>query len=162
MGDRNVPGNLMSDPLTIAFPRAEAGRKANPIELLPQLRASAKWKSGRIAIKAKGRILLVDSADVLAVEAKEGHVVLHRTSSSHILRESMTTMEEKLNPHGFVRIHRSVLVNGALVEEIQPRPAGESVVRVKGGKEYIVTRTYKKNLQLLAQSWIGTDGFVAE
>jgi len=71
-------------------------------------------------------------------------------------------MEEKLNPHGFVRIHRSVLVNAALVEEIQPRPAGESVVRVKGGREYTVTRTYKKNLQLLAQSWIGTDGFVAE
>jgi len=74
----------------------------------------------------------------------------------------MTTIEEKLNLHGFVRIHRSVLVNGALVEEIQPRPAGESLVRMKGGKEYTVTRTYKKNLQALAQSWIGTDGFVAE
>ena len=152
----------MSDPLAITFPRSEAGRKANPIELLPQLRTSAKWKSGRIAITLKGRILLIDSADVIAVEAKEGQVVLHRTSSSHILRESMTTIEEKLNSHGFVRIHRSVLVNGSLVEEIQPRPAGEFLVRVKGGKEYTVTRTYKKNLQLLAQSWIGTDGFVAE
>ena len=79
-----------------------------------------------------------------------------------MLRESIATMEEKLSPHGLVRIHRSVLVNAALVKEIQPRPAGEYVLRVKGGREYTVTRTYKKNLQLLAQSWIGTDGFVAE
>ena len=162
-GGQELPWcDLVSDPLTIAFPRAETGRKVNPIERLLQLRTSEKWKSGRIAIKAKGRVLLVDSVDVFVVEAKDGHVVLHRASSSHILRESMTTMEEKLNPHGFVRIHRSVLVNGALVEEIQPRPAGESLVRMKGGKEYTVTRTYKKNLQALAQSWIGMDGFIAE
>lgn len=121
-----------------------------------------KWQSGRIAIKVKGRILLVDSADVIAIEARGSHILLHRTSSSHMLRASMETMEKKLNSHGFVRIHRSVLVNAALVEEIQPRPAGESLLRVKGGREYTVTRTYKKNLQVLAQSWIGTGGFVAE
>jgi hypothetical protein len=33
---------------------------------------------------------------------------------------------------------------------------------VRGGREYTVTRTYKKNLQLLAHSWIGTSGFTAE
>jgi DNA-binding LytR/AlgR family response regulator len=152
----------MREALHIAFPRTEAGRMANLIEPLPQLPMPVKWKSGRIAIKAKGRILLVDSADVIAVEAERNYVLLHCTLSSHMLRESMARMEEKLNPHGFVRIHRSVLVNAALVEEIQPRPAGESVLRVKGGKEYTVTRTYRKNLQTLAQSWIGTNGFVAE
>ncbi len=122
----------------------------------------ARWKSARIAIKAKGRILFIDAADLIAVEAKGNYVLLRHTSSSHMLRESIATMEEKLSPHGLVRIHRSVLVNAALVKEIQPRPAGEYVLRVKGGREYTVTRTYKKNLQLLAQSWIGTDGFVAE
>ncbi len=162
MGYRNFPGDRVSDPLTIAFPRAEAARDANPIERLLQLRTSAKWKSGRIAIKTKGRILLIDAVDLIAVEARGNYVLLRRTSSSHMLRESIATMEEKLNSHGFVRIHRSVLVNAALVEEIKPRPAGESVLRVRGGREYTVTRTYKKNLQLLAQSWIGTDGFVAE
>ena len=54
MGDRNFPGDLVSDPLTNAFPGAEARRKANPIERLLQLRTSAKWKSGRIAIKSRG------------------------------------------------------------------------------------------------------------
>jgi len=32
----------------------------------------------------------------------------------------------------------------------------------RSGKEYKVTRTYKTNLQFLAESWIGTDGFATE
>jgi len=69
-------------------------------------------------------------------------------------------MAEKLYHYGFVRINRSFLVNAAFVEEIRPWSTGEYVLRVKGGKEYTVTRTYRKNLKLLAESWIGTFGFV--
>jgi DNA-binding LytR/AlgR family response regulator len=142
------------------LPQAE--RAANLIENLPPLPALGGRVSTRIAIKAKGRILFIDAADVIAVEAKGKYVLLHRTSSSHMLRESIATLEEKLSPHGFVRIHRSVLVNAALVEEIQPWSTGEHLLRVKGGREYTVTRTYKRNLQLLANSWIGMNGFAAD
>lgn len=126
---------------------------------LPKL---ATEKSARIAIKAKGRILFIDAADVIAVEAKGNYVLLLHTSGSYLLRESISTMEEKLNLHGFVRIHRSALVNAALVEEIHPLSAGEYVLRMRAGREFTVTRTYKKNLQLLAQLWIGMDGFASE
>ena len=121
----------------------------------------ARRTSPRIAIKTQGRILLIHPADVMAVEAKGNQVLLHQTASSHLLRESISTMEEKLRSHGFVRIHRSVLVNAAWVEEIQPWSTGEYVLRMKG-REYTVTRTYKKNLHLLAQSWIGMSGLSVE
>lgn len=124
--------------------------------------ALADWKSTRIAIKAKGRILLIDAAEVVAVEAKGNYVLLHLKSTSHMLRESISVMEETLNPHGFVRIHRSVLVNAALVQEIQREPMGEYMLRVSGGRDYRVARTYKKNLQLLAHSWVGMDGFAVD
>jgi len=120
----------------------------------------ARRTSARIAIKAKGRILLIDPAEVIAVEAEGNYVVLRQASNSHRLRESISTMEQKLNGHGFVRIHRSVVVNAAWVEEIRPLD-GEYVLRVHG-REYMVTRTYRKNLQLLAQSWIGNCGFAAD
>jgi hypothetical protein len=68
-------------------------------------------------------------------------------------------MAEKLKPYGFIRIHRSVLVNGSYVEEIQPWPTGEYGLRVNGGREYTVTRTYKKELRTLAELWIGVDTF---
>jgi DNA-binding LytR/AlgR family response regulator len=131
-------------------------------DVVPQTRTLGMEKSARIAIKTKGRILFIGAADVIAVEAKGNCVLLLRTSSSHMLRESISTMEEKLKLHGFVRIHRSVLVNTALVEEIHPLSTGEYVLRVLGGREFTVTRTYKKNLQLLAQLWIGIEGFAAE
>ena len=118
--------------------------------------------SVRIAIKTKGRILLIDAGDVIAVEAKGRYVLLLQISSSHLLRESISTMEEKLNLHGLVRIHRSVLVNAALVEEIHLSSTGEYVLRLRGGREFTATRTYKKNLQLLAQLWIGIRGFALE
>jgi two-component system LytT family response regulator len=68
-------------------------------------------------------------------------------------------LAEKLRPYGFLRIHRSVLVNSAHVETIEPLFTGEYLLRMKGGKEYNVTRTYKKNLSALASFWIGPDTF---
>jgi DNA-binding LytR/AlgR family response regulator len=82
-------------------------------------------------------------------------VLLQRDSSSFLLRESISVVAEKLEVYGFVRIHRSVLVNTTFVEEIRPYSTGEYGLRVKGGKEYTVTRTYKKNLKSLAEFWIG-------
>ena len=114
-------------------------------------------KSARIAIKAKGKIFFVHADDLIAVEAQGNYVLLLRPAGSHILRESISIIEKKLHPYGFVRIHRSVLVNATMVEEIYPRPSGEFVLRVRGGREFTVTRTYKKNLQLLAQLWIGME-----
>jgi DNA-binding LytR/AlgR family response regulator len=53
-------------------------------------------------------------------------------------------------------------VNAALVEEIHPSSSGDYGLRVRGGRQFTVTRTYKKNLQLLAQLWIGMEEFLAE
>lgn len=129
------------------------------MDLSPQLYMAPKGAASRIAIRAGKKILFIDSADIIAVEAEGHYVLLQHKSSGYLLRESISTMAQKLSLFGFVRIHRSSLVNAAFVEEIQPLSTGEYVLRVRGGKKYTVTRTYKKNLHLLAGSWIGTDGF---
>jgi two-component system LytT family response regulator len=121
---------------------------------------SSAAKPMKIAFKTKGKILLIDPADILAVEAEGNYVLLQRQSNSYLLRESISTMAEKLREYGFVRIHRSVLVNSSWVEEIHPGTTGEYVLRIAGGREYVVSRTYKNNLRSLAQSWIGTDSFI--
>jgi len=139
----------------------KAGCEELPLPQRPPRRLTM-GKSARLAIKAKGKILFIDVGDVMVVEAKGNYVLLLHTSGSHTLRAAISTMEDKLNLHGFVRIHRSVLVNAAFVEEIHPWSTGEYVLRVQGGREFTVTRTYKKNLQLLAQLWIGMEGFAAE
>jgi len=130
---------------------------ANLIRVLRQLEAMAKRQAPRIAFKAKGRILFLDLAEIVAVQAEGNYVSLRHRPNPYLLRESLSSMAEKLKPYGFIRIHRSVVVNISAVEEIQPLPTGEYRLRVKGGKEYLVTRTYKDNLRNLAQLWVGSE-----
>lgn len=115
----------------------------------------------RIAIKSKGRILFLDTDSILAVEAEGNYVSLVCQNASHLLRETISAAATELEPYGFVRIHRSILVNAARVEQIQPCVTGEYAVRMDSGKEYTVTRTYRKNLRLLAGYWIGADEFLS-
>ena len=110
----------------------------------------------RIAFKTKGRILFLDLAEIVAVQAEGNYVSLRHQPNPYLLHESLSSMAEKLKPYGFIRIHRSVVVNIAAVEEIQPLPSGEYKLSVKGGKQYLVTRTYKDNLKDLAQLWVGS------
>jgi DNA-binding LytR/AlgR family response regulator len=71
----------------------------------------------------------------------------------------MSTVAEKLRAYGFVRIHRSVIVNASFVEEILTLSTGDNILRIKGGKEFAVSRTYRKNLRSLTPLWIGTTTF---
>jgi DNA-binding LytR/AlgR family response regulator len=130
---------------------------ANLMRALQQLEVIAKRQAPRIAFKAKGSILLLDLANILAVQAEGNYVSLQHLPNPYLVHESLSSMAERLKPYGFIRIHRSVVVNISAVEEIQPLPTGEYRLRVKGGKEYLVTRTYKDNLRDLAQLWVGSE-----
>ena len=130
---------------------------ANLIRVFRRLEAIAKRQAPRIAFKAKGRILFLDLAAIVAVQAEGNYVSLQHRPDPYLLRESLSSMAEKLKPYGFIRIHRSVVVNISAVEEIQPLPTGEYRLRLKGGKEYLVTRKYKEHLRHLAQLWVGAE-----
>jgi DNA-binding LytR/AlgR family response regulator len=127
---------------------------ANLMRVLCQLRQAL-----RIAVKAKGKVLFLDLAEIVAVQAEGNYISLRHRTNTYLVRESLSYMAEKLKPYGFVRIARSVVVNISAVEEIQPLPTGEYRLRVKGGKEYLGTRTYKHNLRDLAQLWVGSERF---
>lgn len=153
----------IGEALKRAARRAEGERAAKFMEAFPQLRNMTRHpQHARIAIKSKGRILFIDPGEIVAVQAEGNYVMLQRESGSYLLRDSISELAEKLKPYGFIRIHRSVLVNASFVEEIKPYLTGEYGLRVKGGREYTVTRTYKRNLKSLAEFWIGGGKFLAE
>ena len=128
-------------------------------EKRPGVQALAKPPSFRVAIKVREKIIFIHLGDVVSVQAKGKCVWLQKKGGFYLLRESISAVAERLEGHGFIRIHRSVLVNTSFVEEIKPLSTGEYCLRVDGGKEYTVTRTYKKNLKSLAECWIGTGAF---
>ena len=145
--------------LNVAFQRTENDRAARLLRILPDLETLLGRHSSKVAIKTKGRILFVDPTEVAIIRAEGNYVLLEKQSGSYLLRESLSTLAEKLKPHGFIRIHRSMLVNTSFVEEIRPWSTGEYVLRIKGGRELTVSRMYKNNLRSIAQLWIGTDAF---
>lgn len=148
--------------LDFAFRRTADERAARLVELIPHLKTLTQQNSSKIGIKSDGRFLFIDPRDVIVVHAEGNYVLLQQETGSYLLRESISTIAEKLKPYGFVRIHRSVLVNTAFVQEIRPCTTGEYELRLKGGKQYTVTRTYKNNLRSVAEFWIGTGTFPAD
>jgi DNA-binding LytR/AlgR family response regulator len=69
----------------------------------------------------------------------------------------MATVEQKLTPLGFVRIHRSILVNTTLVIDLRRDKTGTYVLRTSDGSEHPVGRAYKDNLKVIARSWLGVE-----
>ena len=147
-------GHETTDTSSLPITRVDA---AKLIRTLQQLEGIAKRQAPRIAVKAKGKILFLDVAEIVAVQAEGNYISLTHRTNPYFLRETLSSMAEKLKPYGFMRIHRSVIVNISAVEEIQPLPTGEYRLRLKGGKDYLVTRTYKENLRDLAQLWVGSE-----
>lgn len=152
----------INDALDRAARRAKGERAVKLIEALPQLRRLSLPGNPMIAIKDKGRILFIDPGDVVAVQAEGNYVSLQMESDSYLLRESISKVAEKLKPYGFIRIHRSALVNSSFVVEIRPYSTGKCGLRVKDGREYAVASGYKKNLKALTELRIGSGAFLAE
>jgi two-component system LytT family response regulator len=113
--------------------------------------------AARIAIKAKGRVLFVDPIDVVVAKAQGNYVALVHKSGSYLVRETMATAEQKLTPLGFVRIHRSILVNTTLVKDLRRDNTGTYVLSTTDGNEHPVGRGYKDNLKVIARSWLGVE-----
>jgi len=140
-----------------------AAQTARLIEILPHLE-SLVTKSFKIAVKSKGNILFVDPSRIACVEAQGNQVLLQGPCESHLLRESISAVAHKLEPCGFIRIHRSMLVNTSFVEGIRSRAnrLGEHVLYIRGGRELTISRTYKRNVKSIAQCWVGTNGTLTE
>lgn len=159
-----ISPSTVSRAVDSAHRRTTSVRDSKLIELMPEQLTLPREQISKIAIKTDGKILFIDPHDLVAVEAQGGYVLLKQESgSSFLLRESISKTEEKLKSCGFVRIHRSVLVNPAFVQQICPMGGtGEYKLLLKSGREFTVTRTFKKNLAALARLWIGTGNFAAD
>jgi len=96
-----------------------------------------------LRIKDRGHITIVDVGDVEYIDAAGDYMCIHVDEKTHILRETMKTMEKRLDPKIFQRIHRSTIVNLDKVREVKPHSNGECFLTLEGGTELKVSRSYK-------------------
>jgi two-component system, LytTR family, response regulator len=101
----------------------------------------------RFVVKTGGRVFFVRNDEIDWVEAAGNYVKLHVGSESHLLRETMHSVESRLDPEQFFRIHRSHIVNIERIRELQPWFNGEYVVFLKNGTRLTLSRGYREKLQ---------------
>jgi two-component system LytT family response regulator len=97
----------------------------------------------RVLVKSDGRIrfLAVEALDW--VEAADNYVRLHAGDQRHLLRETIRSVEARLDPTRFARIHRSAIVNLSKIRELQPTFNGEYMVTLTSGAKLTLSRTYR-------------------
>jgi two-component system LytT family response regulator len=103
----------------------------------------------RIAIKEKGRIYLVHFDEIDWIEAADYRVRIHATHKSFILRESMRSIEGRLDPTRFLRVSRSAIVNLDRIKEIQPFARGSHMIILESGTRVLLSRSRKEALEAL-------------
>ncbi len=103
----------------------------------------------RIAIRSTGKVQILSVAEIDRIEAAGSYVELHAAGKNYLHRESLNSLESKLDPSRFVRIHRSAIVNLNSVRELQPHTHGEYLVILSDGSQLKLSRSYKENLARL-------------
>lgn len=76
----------------------------------------------RLVFKSRGRILFLSVSDIRWIGAEENYVRICTANENHLLRETMTSMEQRLDPNSFLRVHRSAIVNLSTRKKSELKP----------------------------------------
>jgi two-component system, LytTR family, response regulator len=100
----------------------------------------------RVAVRIGARIRLVPVEEIDYCEAEANYVRIHTGAQSYLVRETLAGIEAKLDPARFLRIHRSLIVQVARVESLEPLFHGDYLVRLRSGARLTSGRTYRARL----------------
>ena len=105
--------------------------------------------SDRLVVRSGGKVVFLRASEVEWIEAAANYIKLYSQQRVFTVREKISSLEEALPAGKFMRIHRSVIVNLAMVQEIQPCGGGEFVVILRNGRELPLGRTYRSKIDEL-------------
>jgi two-component system LytT family response regulator len=104
-------------------------------------------RADRLVVKSGGRVFFIRADEIDWIEAEGNYVRLHLGETSHLFRETMNSLESRLDPQRFFRIHRSCIVNMERIQELQPWFNGEYRVLLRNGTTLTLSRGYREKLQ---------------
>jgi two-component system LytT family response regulator len=81
------------------------------------------------------------------VDAAGDYLCIHASGHTHILRATMREMENLLDPRLFQRVHRPTIVNLTRVKSLRAHMNGEYFLRLEGGQELKLSRTYRDKVE---------------
>jgi two-component system LytT family response regulator len=130
---------IEAERFTRALGRARAAGGQKLLDLLDAV-------GTRLVIRTKGKIALLDPAEIDWIEADGKHARLHVGHETHVIRHQLKRLEQRLATHGFVRVHRSAIVNVDRIKELEPWFHGEYVVILKDGTKLTSSAAHSEAL----------------
>ena len=112
--------------------------------LLQQLQPNTE--SDRITIRTDGHVYFLRPQDITWVQAEGDYVTVHTRERTHLIRATMKAMEGQLTGKGFLRIHRSSIVNLAEIGELVSNDNGEYEVVLQDNTHLKLCRSYRDAL----------------
>ena len=113
--------------------------------ILPRhaLETGATTWTDRLVVKQDQRTMVVMLADVQYIESDGNCVILHVGRDRYQLRETLTSIESRLDPRRFVRIHRRTIIEIRAMRELQPWFGGDQIMILRDGTKLRVSRNYR-------------------
>lgn len=149
------PGQLpvAEDRLPLApgqLPLAE-GRLSLSTEDIARLAGFLGTTSGatyleRFLVRTTGGLSVIPAREVRYLEADGDYVRLHRAGRPELMRATLQSLEARLDPHVFVRVHRSFLIRLDEVREVRGSSGGDGTLVLQDGTELPLSRTYRERL----------------
>ncbi len=118
-------------------------------ETINQTRGTNPLPAKHFTVKTAGQITFVKMTDIDWIEAADYYSCLHVGTTSHLLRRSMTDLEQELDQKMFCRIHRSTIVKLDQVSGLKLNEGGEYDVILNNGIKLPLSRRYRKQLKAL-------------
>ena len=121
-------------------------------ELLRSLSATATPSHvSRFPVRTNGEIYFVRVEDVDWINAEGNYVALHTAGRTHLVRDTIKSLETRLDPAKFMRVHRSAIINVDRLRKLQPYFHGEYVITLQDGATLTSSRSYSERLRALLE-----------
>jgi two-component system, LytTR family, response regulator len=132
--------------------RLRNGGAQREAEKLLQLLESRERYARRILVRVREKIVVVKTDDIDWIEAADYYASIHSGGSAYLLRETLSDLENRLDPERFLRVHRSAIVNVDRVREIHPLFRGDCMLVLTDGTQVKLSRTRREEFERLFRS----------
>jgi two-component system LytT family response regulator len=100
----------------------------------------------QLSTREDGQVVLLDVPAIDYIEAAGNYACVHVAERTHVLRETMQHLSDRLGQGRFLRIHRSTLVNASKIQSLEVAPGGPCAVRLRDGQRLEMSRRFRSKL----------------
>ena len=120
--------------------------------LVKEYQHQNKAYSQTLALKEKGRTILIEPEEIYYAESYGNYVKLHLANKFYLYRSTMQSVESQLNPRFFIRVHRSYLVHTMYIQKVTSEGNSEYTILLKNGTKLLSGRKYKAQILTYLES----------